>query len=81
MMTIELIAHFLGWCFVINYGVLIFWFLFFTLRHEQLFSIHSRWFDISVERFDAAHYFLLGFYKLCIVLFNVTPYLVLKFFI
>ncbi|MEO1889805.1 MAG: DUF6868 family protein [Cycloclasticus sp.] len=80
-MTIELINEFLGWCFVVNYGVLVLWFLFFTLGHDWLYSLHSRWFSFSVERFDYANYLCMGFYKLSIILFNLVPYLVLKYLV
>lgn len=80
-MTHELIQTFLGWCFVVNYGVLFGWFLAFTLGHDFLYRLHSKWFSISVERFDVANYLCMGFYKLSIILFNLTPYLVLKYLI
>jgi len=80
-MTHELMQAFLGWCFAVNYGVLFVWFLCFTLGHDWLFALHSRWFKLSVELFDAINYLCMGFYKLSIILFNLTPYLVLKYLI
>ncbi|HIF17636.1 MAG: DUF6868 family protein [Cycloclasticus sp.] len=80
-MTDELIQTFLGWCFVVNYAVLFLWFLYFTLGHDWLYNFHSRWFKLSVERFDSANYLCMGFYKLSIILFNLAPYLVLKYLV
>ena len=31
------------------------------------------------DRFDEIHYTMMGYYKLMVILFNVTPYLVLRF--
>ncbi|MBL4744457.1 MAG: hypothetical protein JKX87_07515 [Cycloclasticus sp.] len=80
-MTTELIQSFLGWCAVINYGLLVFWFLYFTLAHDFLYKLHNKWFDMSVEGFDSANYLCMGLYKLSIILFSLTPYLVLKFLV
>ena len=68
---------FLLWCLILNYGILILWFLVFRFTHEWLFQLHSRWFHFSEERFDAAHYMGMAVYKVGILLFNLAPYLAL----
>ena len=77
-MTIELIRNALAWCAVINIGLLLWWFLFFTLAHDWVYRIHSKWFDISVEKFDAIHYGAMAFFKIGIFLFNLAPYFALR---
>ncbi len=77
-MTIEITRDFLGWCSVINMGLLLWWFLFFTLVHDLVYRIHSKWFKLSVERFDAIHYAGMAFFKISIILFNIVPYLALR---
>ena len=77
-MTVEILRDVLGWSAVINYAVLMFWFLFFLLAHDWMYRFHGRWFSLSVESFDAIHYASMGFYKLCIFLFNLVPYLALR---
>jgi hypothetical protein len=72
------VAAFLGWCAVLNYAVLILWFLFFALAHDRLFRLHSLWFDLKVEQFDVINYGGMGLYKLLIFVFNLAPYLVLR---
>jgi len=62
---------------VINYGVLIIWFLVFTLAHDWMYLLHSRWFHISVEQFDMLHYIGMSIYKIGILLFNLVPFIVL----
>lgn len=54
-MTLELIRNVLGWCALINYGILLLWFLIFSLAHDWLHGLHGRWFTLSGENFDAIH--------------------------
>ena len=77
--TKENLRTFLGWCTVINLGILLYWFLAIAFAHDFVFQTHTWWFEISEERFDEIHYTMMGYYKLAVLLFNVTPYLVLRF--
>ena len=77
-MTIETIRDVLGWCAVINLGLLLWWFLFFMLAHDWMYRIHGKWFKLPVERFDAIHYSGMAFFKICILLFNIVPYLAIR---
>jgi hypothetical protein len=76
-MTNESIRHFLLWCTVINYGVLLVWFLVFVFAHEAMHRVHSRWFQLSRDQFDALHYAGMSVFKIGIVLFNLVPCVVL----
>ena len=78
-LTIENVRKFLGCCSVINIGFLIYWILAIALGNEFVFQIHTWWFDIPHDRFDEIHYTMMGYYKIMVILFNVTPYLVLRF--
>ena len=78
-LTKENVRKFLGWCSVINVGLLIYWILVLTLGNEFLFQLHTSCFNIPHDRFDEIHYTMMGYYKLMVILFNVTPYLVLRF--
>ncbi len=77
-MSISSAQDFLLWCLGINYGVMLCWFLAFWFGHDWLFQLHSRWFRISGERFDAIHYGGMAIYKIGILLFNLTPYIALR---
>jgi len=81
MMTEQMILDFLGWSLVLNFGFLAFWFLFFMLAHDWMYRYHSKWFKLSVEKFDAIHYAGMAGYKIGLVLFNFVPYLVLRIFV
>ena len=76
-MTIDLVRDTLLWCFIINVGILLWWFLFFSLAHDWVYHFHGKWFKLSVERFDTIHYASMAFYKICMFVFNIVPYLAL----
>lgn len=77
-MTVEILRGVLAWCAVINYALLVLWFLFFSLGHDWVYRLHGKWFALSTEKFDAIHYASMAFFKLGIFLFNLVPYLALR---
>jgi hypothetical protein len=76
--TIESIRAVLAWCSVIDIGLLLCWFLFFSLAHDWMYRFHTKWFNLSVEKFDAIHYAGMALLKLGILLFNLVPYLAMR---
>ena len=76
-MTIELTRKFLLWCTVIDYGILLAWFLVFVFAHDWIQRIHGRWFRLSSDQFDAVHYAVMAIFKIGIILFNLVPFVVL----
>ena len=77
MMNIDTTRRVLFWCTVINYGILLLWFLFFMLAHDAMYHLHGMWFHLSVEQFDMLHYAGMSVYKLGIILLNLVPYIAL----
>jgi len=77
-MTIEILRNVLAWCTVVNFGLLLWWFMFFALAHDWLYRLHNRWFKLPEEKFDAIHYAGMAFFKICIFVFNLVPYLALR---
>ena len=77
-MNLDVAAHVLLWCAVVNYGVLLCWFLAFRFAHGWMYRLHGRWFRISIEQFDAIHYAAMAIYKIGILLFNLVPYVALR---
>jgi hypothetical protein len=73
----EIVRRFLLWCTVVNYGVLLVWFLVFVFAHDLMLSLHGRWFRLSRDQFDALHYAGMSIYKIGILLFNLVPLVVL----
>ncbi len=47
-MTLEVVRNALGWCFLINLGILMLWFLFLVFAHGWVYKMHTKWFKMSV---------------------------------
>ena len=77
-MDILLVREALGWSTLLNMGLLLWWFAFLVLAHDWVYRIHSRWFRLSVEAFDASHYAGMAIFKIAIFIFNLVPYLALR---
>ncbi|MGJ0484794.1 MAG: DUF6868 family protein [Methylomicrobium sp.] len=43
------------------------------MAHASIYRLHTRWFKLSVETFDAIHYSGMAIYKVGVLLFNVAP--------
>ncbi len=79
-MGVNKIKNFLWKCVVINFIILIFMFPI-LLFSDEVYKIHSQWFQWfqgSKGEFATYIYYILGFYKLIWIFFNVVPYLALR---
>ncbi|GLX84621.1 hypothetical protein tloyanaT_08730 [Thalassotalea loyana] len=74
----ELAVKLLAWCLILNYGVLLLWFIILVLAKPFLFKMHSRWFDISYEQFNQMNYIAFALYKILVFVFFLAPYVGLK---
>jgi len=77
-MTIEMMRAVLGWCSVINMGLLLWWFFAIVVLHDWVYRIHTKWFKLSVESFDTIHYAGIAFFKIAVFVFNIVPYFALR---
>ena len=77
-MTAEIVRSVLGWSALISYGVLIVWFLFFILAHDWMYRVHTKFFTLTVEKFDSAQYGSMAFFKFLVIVLNLVPYLALR---
>jgi hypothetical protein len=77
-MSIDVVRNFFLWCAVINYLVLVVWFLLLVLPHQWLYRFWGKWFPLTAERFDAISFAGMALYKMGILLFNLTPYVALR---
>jgi len=68
----------LMWCTIINFGILMVWFAMFACAGNWIYRYHGKWFPMSREAFNAAHYSLMGLFKLAIFVFNLVPYVALR---
>ena len=72
-MTVHEIKELLLWSLGINYMILLIWFGAFTYGHSWMYRLHTRWFKLSVETFDALHYGAMAVYKIGVILLNLVP--------
>lgn len=68
-MNTEFLRSFFLWCAILNYVLLLWWFIVFRFAHDWLFRFHGKWFRLSVEGMAA--------YKIGIFLFALAPWLAL----
>jgi len=71
------LGNFLLWCTILNYLILIVWFVAFTVAHEWMYKMHGRWFRLTNEQFDAIHYGGMAVYKIGVLLLNLAPLIAL----
>jgi hypothetical protein len=76
MFTSEMMS-FLAWCTLINYSLLLIWFFVFSLGHDWLHLMHRKYFELTEQQFDLINYCGMGLFKLCILVFNLAPYIAL----
>jgi hypothetical protein len=72
-MAITTVRDLLIWSLVFNYVILLVWFAALTLAHERIYRLHTRWFALSRETFDAIHYGGMAIYKIGVLLLNLAP--------
>ncbi len=77
-MTIESLTTFLGWCSVINIGVLLFSTLMMIVMQDFVIKIHSGLFKVNPEALPMLYLQYLGNYKIAIIMLNIVPYVALK---
>jgi hypothetical protein len=72
------ITTFLGWCSVINIGLLIFYTIWLMAFRSLTKKIHSALLGIDEEQLDLLYFQFLGNYKLAVIVLNIAPYFALK---
>ncbi len=72
-MDMNQVKDVLLWGIGINYAFLLFWFGLFVFAHDGLYRMHTRWFRLSPDVFDALNYGGMGLYKIGILLLFVGP--------
>ena len=78
MNTIEAAREFLGWCSVINIGLLIFSGIFVVLFRGPISRIHAKMFNLDESNISRGYFQYLAQYKIAILVFNIVPYFALR---
>ena len=79
-MPIEQIAVLLGWCTVLNFGVLAFTAIVLTLFRKPVHGLHTRMSGLSTDELNKLYFQYMGHFKILWIVFNLTPYLVIRIF-
>lgn len=74
MDTLIQIQTFLGWCSVINIGLLLFSAIIVVLFRNQVSQLHAKIFNINKEDVFRAYFQYLAQYKILIIVLNIVPY-------
>jgi hypothetical protein len=69
---------FLGWCSVINIGVLVFSAVFLFIFKDFAINIHSKITGVSSSKLPTLYFSYMANYKIGILIFNLVPYIALK---
>jgi hypothetical protein len=75
---LQTVATILLRSFLFGLALLLLWFFLYLIAPNWMFELNARWFDIGKHNFDLINYFGMGFFKICIILFFLLPYLAIK---
>ncbi|MGB8695248.1 DUF6868 family protein [Acinetobacter sp.] len=78
-MNLDFWCRFLLSAVLINYIILMIWFLAIIFARDWIKQVHGKWFNLSDATFDAIHYGGMAVYKVGILLFNLVPLITLYF--
>lgn len=77
MDSLQTIREVLGWCAVINIGILFFSAVGLLVAERPIKSISARVWGLPEEDYSRVYFQLLAQFKILILIFNITPYLAL----
>lgn len=78
MNTIQSLATFFGWCTILNLGVIVIVFLFFSAFHEFFGRVIAKMFGVGEQAAKETLLRVLMQYRVAFVVFNLVPYIALK---
>ena len=78
MITLGAIQEILGWCVVINMGMLVIASVAITQMRGPIQNLHSQMFSLGEEDLSRAYFQYLAQYKIVVVVFNLVPYIALR---
>ena len=78
MISIDTLTTFLGWCTVLNIGMLSFTVFLVTVLKEPMIKAHVKIFGINRENLQLTYFKYLGHFKIAIYMLNLMPYIALK---
>ena len=76
--TLEALAAVLGGSFLINYAILLLWFLIVLFAPDFIYSITTQWLAVERHEVDLINYSGMAFLKIINLAFFLCPYLSIK---
>ena len=70
--------NFFMWCTIVNYGLLMFWSLFYIFWPKAMARLLEKGLQKKVQNFDSLNIWGLTFYKILIIVFNLVPWISLS---
>ncbi|MEM9283924.1 MAG: DUF6868 family protein [Verrucomicrobiota bacterium] len=77
-MNVETLTTFFGWCTLINIGLMFFSTIALASMRDWAKAVHSKWFGVPEVELDGLYFRYLAYFKIAVIVFNITPYLALK---
>lgn len=77
MDSLQATKAFLGWCTVINIGILAFASIFLAFLRPMAANLHSKMVGLSESELARIYFQFLAQYKIAIYIFNLVPYIAL----
>jgi len=77
-MDIATLTEFFGWMTVVNMGLLALSTVMMLLLRGVAIKMHAKMFDLDERDLNRAYFQYLGNFKILVIAFNLTPYIVLK---
>ena len=78
MTSIETLTTVLGWCTVLNLGMLAFTGILAMTMRDVMTRIHSRMYGVSEADLPRIYYQYMAQYKMATLVLNLAPYVALK---
>ena len=76
--SIAVMREFLGWCSVINVGLLLLSSILVIAIRKTAVRMHGKMFNLDEKFLCQAYFTYLGQYKIAILIVNIVPYFALK---
>lgn len=77
-MYLEPLRDFLGWCTLINLGLLVIITVSPLLFRKKVGRLHARMFGFDPSLAPLECYHFIAYYKMAVLIFNLAPYLALR---
>ena len=78
MLDINDLTTFLGWCIVINTGLLLLTTFMLLVFRGMVLGVHEKVTGVPADQLNVIYLQFLGHYKLAIVILNLVPWIALK---